>query len=246
MAETRAAAPSAAEITVTDLIVQYQGSAALRGVSATFGSGATAVLGSNGAGKSTLLKALSGLVTPTSGSVVFEGRDVTRRTSNWWVRNGVAHVPEGRQVFGSMTVEENLRMGGYCRSRREIARTMTAMYDLFPRLRERRHQHAATMSGGEQQMLAIARGLMARPKMLLLDEPSLGLAPKVVDELGESLVGIGRDLGVSLVLVEQNTELAFRVAQACVALRLGSVVFAGDIDRIRGDRDLLTSVYLGM
>lgn len=203
------------------------------------------VLGSNGAGKSTILKNISRLVTPDSGTILFAGRDLTRMEPHAVVEMGVVQVPEGRRIFPEMTVLENLRMGSYTKSaKRDRRDALERAFSLFPRLREREKQLGGTMSGGEQQMLAIARGLMANPRLLLLDEPSLGLAPLLVKDIFDIIREINRQ-GVTILLVEQNVYQSLRIAHRGYVLETGRVVLTG-----RGD-DLLNNehvkkAFLGM
>ena len=213
----------------------------LEDVSLTVGDGETvALLGANGAGKTTTLRAICGMVKPR-GSVRIGGRDVSKQSTERIVRLGVAHVPEGRGTFAPLTVEENLRLGAY--SRRGKASFKRA-FELFPRLEERRHQQAGTLSGGEQQMLAIARALMLRPKLMLLDEPSLGLAPKLVRELFKTLRRIKEDEGTAMLIVEQNANLVLEFADAAHVLETGRVVLAGTADEVAGD-EAMRKAYLG-
>nr|WP_133901892.1 ABC transporter ATP-binding protein [Actinophytocola oryzae] len=203
-----------------------------------------ALLGANGAGKSTILRALSGMITPWSGSVVFDGRDVTGMRSDTLVRAGLVHVPEGRRVLARLTVEENLRLGAFSRrDRAGIAETMDQVFTRFERLAERRHQKAGTLSGGEQQMLVIGRALMSRPKLLLLDEPSLGLSPRLVHEVFELIRSLAAD-GQTVLLVEQNVVQGLKVADRGYVLTTGRVTSAGDSAKLLADPSLVRS-YLG-
>ena len=203
---------------------------------------AVAVLGANGAGKTTLLRTISGLLPPRSGSVRLFGEETAGLPPHRIALSGVAHVPEGRQIFVRQTVAENLLLGamgsGQQRERRE------QLLEVFPILREKLDQHAGELSGGQQQMLAIARGLMSSPSLLMLDEPSLGLSPKLVDELAELLRRIRTELGVTLLLVEQNAAVAARVADRAYVLRLGSVVLEESAEEVLGSEQVL-SAYLG-
>ena len=201
----------------------------------------TVIVGANGAGKTTLLKALSGLI-PRSGEVRFDGKSLPDSPAAI-VSRGLAQVPEGRQLFAQMTVRENLELGAYLVPRAERAKRLTSAYDLFPRLRERREQFAGTLSGGEQQMLAVGRALMGRPKLLMLDEPSLGLAPKMVDEL-LAIVRKIHDDGVSVLLVEQNVAKAMAMAHGAYVMERGAVVMQGSgASLLRSAR--LREAYLG-
>ncbi|HLI74704.1 MAG TPA: ABC transporter ATP-binding protein [Acidimicrobiales bacterium] len=233
-----------AAVEVADLTVHYGPVAALRGVSFVAEEGTTtAVLGANGAGKTTLLRSMTGLVRPDRGSVRFGGDELTRLRVEDVVRRGVAHVPEGRGVIEELTVEENLRLGGLWRRRSERD-GFDAVFELFPVLRGRRHQHAATLSGGERQALAIGRALMSRPKVLLLDEPSLGLAPIVTGQLMARLASLSRDEGITVVLVEQNARTALSIASRAVVLNLGRVVVADRAEAVAADTQLRHH-YLG-
>ncbi|NEM06004.1 ABC transporter ATP-binding protein [Geodermatophilus normandii] len=203
----------------------------------------TAVLGANGAGKTTLLRTISGLVRPTAGRVVLNGEDVTRSPVEAMVTKGMSHVPEGRGVIAELTVDENLRVGSLFRGKvgqDEFDR----VYDLFPRIKERRTSTAHTLSGGERQMLVIGRALLARPKLLLLDEPSLGLAPRIVAQIFALLRKLVDTEGLSVLLVEQNARSALSVADTGVVLNLGRVVVTDDAHRLAGDEDL-RHAYLG-
>jgi branched-chain amino acid transport system ATP-binding protein len=217
----------------------------LRGVSFSVDEGKiVTVLGPNGAGKTTTLRALSGTVRH-SGSITFDGEEVSGQSPERIARHGIAHVPEGRGTFTGLTVEENLRIGAYARrDRGEISRDMRRCFAYFPRLEERRAQAAGGMSGGEQQMLAIARALMLRPRLMLLDEPSLGLAPNLTRELFAILEKIAREEGVTLLLVEQNANLVLRFADFGYVLEAGAIVLSGDAKEIREDEGMRRS-YLG-
>ena len=203
---------------------------------------AVAVLGANGAGKSTLLRTISGLLPPRSGSVRLFGDEVAGVAPHRIALRGVAHVPEGRQIFVRQTVAENLLLGGMGSDRQDERREQ--LLEVFPVLREKLAQHAGELSGGQQQMLAIARGLMSSPSLLMLDEPSLGLSPKLVDELGELLRRIRSELGVTLLLVEQNAAVAAGVADRAYVLRLGCVVLEESAEEVLGSEQVL-SAYLG-
>ena len=206
--------------------------------------GATTLLGANGAGKTTTLRALCGM-TRRSGEIVFDGASIARKSTEEIVRLKVAHVPEGRGTLTSFTVEENLKLGAITRpSGPDIAADMERVFGYFPILKERVHQQAGTLSGGEQQMLAIGRALMLRPRLMLLDEPSFGLAPLIVAELFDMLTRIKREEGVSLLLVEQNAELALSITDHAYLLETGSIVKSGPSAEIREDEDVRRS-YLG-
>ena len=231
---------------VRDIHVHYGPVAAVKGISleveeADF----VALIGSNGAGKSTTLRTISGLERPTSGSIRFDGEAIDRLSADRIVRLGVAHVPEGRRIFKDLSVAENLRLGAFTRDdQKAIESDLEKLFDVFPRLRERQHQMARTMSGGEQQMVAIARALMSRPRMLLLDEPSLGLAPLIVQEIARILVDINRD-GVAVVLVEQNAELALELARHGYVLETGNIALEGEASTLM-DNEHVRKAYLGI
>ena len=202
------------------------------------------LIGSNGAGKSTTLLALSGLLNPTSGTISFDGRDSSTRRAHERVSDGLVQVPEGRRVFAQMSVAENLTLGAYTRrDKTEIKKDIDEVCDLFPRLRERWNQAAGTMSGGEQQMLAVGRAMMSRPRLLLLDEPSLGLAPLLVKEIFSVIQRI-RDRGVTVLLVEQNAHLSLAIADRAYVLETGRVVMSGDAKTLAKD-PRIKEAYLG-
>jgi branched-chain amino acid transport system ATP-binding protein len=206
--------------------------------------GIVAMLGANGAGKTTTLRALSGIVRAT-GDIRFNGEPIGGRATEDIVRLGIAHVPEGRGTFVRMTVEENLQLGAMTRrDRAQIARDADEVYAHFPRLKERRRQQAGTLSGGEQQMLAVGRALMLRPRVMLLDEPSFGLAPLVVEELFAILSRLNRELGVGMLIVEQNAELALDLAEHAYLLETGRIVMTGPSSEIRRD-EAVQRAYLG-
>lgn len=204
-----------------------------------------ALLGRNGAGKSTLLKLIAGVVTPTAGEVRWEGEVINHLTPDQRIRRGIVLVPEGRQVFPDLTVEENIRVGAYWHrpSKRESNQLLADTYELLPVLAGRRHHRAGNLSGGEQQMLVIGRGLMGRPKLLLLDEPSLGLAPRVVQSLYELLAQLATS-GVAIILVEQYVALATRLCSAVAAMRKGRLMFHGAASAVAADSRLL-DIYMG-
>ncbi len=205
----------------------------------------TVVLGANGAGKTTLLRSMTGLVRPKAGTVLYDGVDLTKLPVEDVVRHGVAHVPEGRSVVQELTVDENLRLGGlWRRDRADRRRALDEVYDLFPLLRERRRRAAYTLSGGENQMLAIGRALTSRPRALLLDEPSLGLAPLIVRQIMGLLRTLARDTGLTVLLVEQNAKSALSIADQVVVLYLGRVVLTDAASRVSDDADLRHH-YLG-
>ena len=204
----------------------------------------TALLGANGAGKTTTLRAICQTVR-TSGSVVFDGQQLVGKATEAIVRLGVAHVPDGRGTFTALSVEDNLRLGAHVRrDRANVGTDIEKMYARFPRLKERRHQQAGTLSGGEQQMLAISRALMLRPKLLLLDEPSFGLAPRIVAEIFQIMRSINTEDGVSMLLVEQNASLALDLADHAYLLETGTVALSGPSAQIRGDENV-RKAYLG-
>jgi branched-chain amino acid transport system ATP-binding protein len=232
---------------ITGLSAGYGPVRALDGVDLHVEAGSiTAVLGANGAGKTTLLRAISGMLRPRAGSVHLAGRDVTGRPPEDLVRRGVSHVPEGRGVIVELTVDENLRLGGLWRRDRGWLRNGPArMYELFPPLAARRSRRAETLSGGERQMLAIARSLMSKPTLLLLDEPSLGLAPRTTAEIVATLLQLRGDTGLTLLLVEQNAQTALSVADRAVVLNLGRKVEDDSADRLAAD-DRVRHAYLGL
>jgi branched-chain amino acid transport system ATP-binding protein len=211
-----------------DVVCCYGPVTALKGISLRVGRGQlVAVIGANGAGKTTTLKAISGLLHPTAGTIVFDGHDITRASARAILARGIAHCPEGRHVFPHMTVVENLEMGSYLRTdHREIAADMIRIFEQFPRLAERRQQAAGTLSGGEQQMLAIGRALMSRPKLILFDEPSLGLAPNIVERMFDIITGI-RNSGTTVLMVEQNASAALDMCDHAYLLESGSLAIEG-------------------
>jgi branched-chain amino acid transport system ATP-binding protein len=233
-------------LAVDDVVTTYGAVRALDGVSLEVPEGTiTAVLGANGAGKTTLLRTINGLVRPRSGRITVDGRDLARTPVEDVVQLGVAHVPEGRGVITELTVDENLRLGALWRRNRSEAQTsLVEMFDLFPPLAERRMRSADTLSGGERQMLAVARALMSRPRLLLLDEPSLGLAPRVAAQIMSSLRTLRDEQSLTVVLVEQNARSALSVADQAVVLNLGRVVAAGAADELAAD-EKLRHAYLG-
>ncbi len=219
---------SAALLSIRGLDVYYGAVHALKGVDLEVRTGEIVTLiGANGAGKSTLLRTISGLVRPRAGTMMFDGRDLSRIPPHDIVVAGISHSPEGRAVFANLTVEDNLTLGAYRRRDPQVGADMERMVTLFPRLGERKKQAAGTMSGGEQQMLAIARALMSRPRLLLLDEPSLGLAPLLVADIFRTIVEINRE-GTTILLVEQNANQALRVAHRGYVLETGKVALADD------------------
>ena len=214
-------------LSVRGLSLAYDGIVAVRALDLDIAAGErVAVIGANGAGKSTTLKGLAGLMRPRAGTIRLRGEDITARPAHERVRQGISLVPEGRGVFARLTVAENLDMGAYLRSDADLASDLERCYAMFPRLRERREQLAGTLSGGEQQMLAIARALMSRPALLLLDEPSMGLAPILIQQIFETIVEI-RKQGVAVLLVEQNAFMALQVADYGYVIETGEIVLEG-------------------
>jgi branched-chain amino acid transport system ATP-binding protein len=219
---------------------------AIRGVSLQVQKGqVVTVLGANGAGKSTLLKTISGIMDPEKGQVVFEGREIQGMEPHKVVQQGIVHVPEGREVFPLLTVDENLTLGAYTRSdKAEIEKDRQMVFDYFPILAERRHQEAGTLSGGQQQMLAIGRGLMLRPNIMLLDEPSLGLSPLLVQEIFAILRRLNKDEGVTMMLVEQNARVALELADVGYVMEVGRIVMDDTAARLMESEDI-KAFYLG-
>lgn len=233
---------------VENLVTKFGSVVAVNGVSLTAAeSKITTVIGANGAGKSTLLRTISGLERPTSGTITWQGESITGLRAEEIVRRGIAHVPEGHAVISELSVEENIEMGALFRRRKfksDVSAAMDEMYTLFPRLLERRKQLAGTLSGGERQMLAISRALVSRPKLLLLDEPSLGLAPLIVEQIIDSVNTLCRTTGLTVLLVEQNANTALGVADHGILLSLGSVVADRPAAELKAD-SALRSAYLG-
>lgn len=231
---------------VIDAELYYDHVYALKGVSLSVNQGETvALIGANGAGKSSILRAITGLNKLRKGEIYFEGSRLDGTRSDTIVEMGIAMVPEGRRVFPYMSVRDNLLMGAFSRSSKaEIANTLEMVLGRFPRLKERYSQAAGTMSGGEQQMLVIGRALMAKPKLLLLDEPSLGVAPKLVQDIARSIVAINRDEKVSVLLVEQNSRMALRISQRGYALTTGKIALSGNSEELISD-DRIKKLYLG-
>jgi branched-chain amino acid transport system ATP-binding protein len=229
---------------VKDIHVYYDAIHALKGVSFTVEAGElVTLLGANGAGKTTTLKTLSGLLRPTAGSIKLEGTTLERVEAHEIVRRGVAHAPEGRKVFPRFTVLENLKIGGYTRDKRALGAELDFVFQMFPRLKERQKQYAGTLSGGEQQMLSIGRALMAKPKLLLLDEPSMGLAPKIVEQILETIRTINK-AGVTVLLVEQNAAMALAISHRGYVLETGAIILKGTAGELAGN-DLVRQAYLG-
>ena len=228
------------------LEANYGAVRALQGISMDVEEGTVvALLGANGAGKSTTLKAISGMVQPSAGGIEFAGESLVGKTPNQIVSMGIAHVPEGRRIFKDLTVSENLRMGAYSRSDKQgIAQDLDMVLELFPRLRERSRQLGGSLSGGEQQMLAIGRGIMARPKLLLLDEPSLGVAPLIISDIFATLRKINHEHGVTLLVVEQNANVALKNAVFGYVLQVGRVAVKGRSAELRENKEVIES-YMG-
>lgn len=233
-----------AMLEVTDLEVYYGVIRALKGISFTVEEGdVIALIGANGAGKTTTLHTLTGLIPAKSGKILFEGKDITRMPGHKLVGMGIAHVPEGRRVFAQMSILQNLKMGAYTRKdKQEIDQTIEKIYKRFPRLEERKHQPAGTLSGGEQQMLAMGRALMSHPKLILMDEPSMGLSPIYVNEIFDIIKEISED-GATVLLVEQNAKKALSIANKAYVLETGSIVISGDAKELMND-DAVKKAYL--
>ncbi len=232
---------------VEDLSVAYGGVQAVRGLSLEVRPGEiAALLGANGAGKSSTLMAIVGSVRPKSGRVIFEGRDITGTPPDRLVTQGISMIPEGARVFARQPVEQNLRLGAYTvRDERVYGERLERVYALFPRLKERRTQLAGTMSGGERQMLAIGRALMSGPRLLLIDEPSLGLSPLLVEQVFDALAALNRDDGLSVLLVEQNMAQALEVAARAYVMQSGRVALSGEAAELAAS-DEVRKAYLGM
>jgi len=230
---------------IKDLHVHYGVIHVLKGVSLTVNDGEIVTLiGANGAGKTTTLRTISGLKKPTSGQIILDGVDITNTSAQERVKMGISHVPEGRHVFPSMTVLENLELGAYLRKDKEgIAKDLKRVYDLFPVLADRRKQLAGTLSGGEQQMLAIGRALMSRPKILLLDEPSMGLAPLLVQEIFSIIKDVNSN-GTTVLLVEQNARMALQIAHRAYVIETGRIVLSGTGAELMESEDI-KKAYLG-
>ena len=232
------------DLTVEGLNLGYGGATLIENLDLRLNAGElVTILGANGAGKTTLLNGIMGLVRPRAGRVVLAGRDIAGLAPEAIVHRGIALVPERRELFGTLAVETNLRLGGYRRSAAEAARTMEKVYALFPILAERRRQKAATLSGGEQQMLAIGRALMINPQLLMLDEPSIGLAPLIVRDI-LSVIGRLKSEGLTILLVEQNARLALEVADRGYVLEVGRIVLEGPSKQLAAD-ERLSQAYLG-
>ena len=232
---------------VTNIHAGYDGVMALHDVSFKVQPGeVVSIVGSNGAGKSTILKVISGVLRPTSGQVTFDGTRLDHIAPHDVVRHGIAHVPEGRRLFARQTVMENLILGAYTRKRgQETDADLEFVFSMFPVLKERRTQKAGTLSGGEQQMLAIGRGLMLRPKLLMLDEPSLGIAPKLVDKIFETVRDLNQKQGLTILLVEQNVREALELASRAYVLQTGSMVMEGSGETLLRS-DMIQKAYMGI
>jgi branched-chain amino acid transport system ATP-binding protein len=233
-------------LSVSDLHVSYGAIAALSGISFTIPQGAIVTLiGGNGAGKTTTLRTISGLLRARSGSITFLGENISALPAHRIVARGLCHVPEGRMIFSNLTVDENLAMGAYLQNDADLnARNREYVFSIFPRLKERIRQTAGTLSGGEQQMLAIGRALMSNPKFLMLDEPSLGIAPRLIRTIFEKIVEINRSHGITILLVEQNANLALEISSAAHVLETGRIAMSGESRQLRND-PRLKATYLG-
>ncbi len=233
-------------ITIENLHTYYGNIHAVKGVSFTVPKGKiTAIIGANGAGKSTTMKTICGLLHPREGKILFNGEPIQKMSADQIVRLGVGYVPEGRRVFPVLTVEENLEMGAYHRSdQAEIVKDKERMYEIFPRLKDRKKQLAGSLSGGEQQMLAIARAMMSRPQVLLMDEPSLGLAPLLVKQVFEIIVSLN-ETGITILLSEQNARSALKIAHYGVVMETGKVIFA-DTAKVLANNSVVQQAYLGV
>ncbi len=232
---------------VSNVETYYGPIMAIRGVSISVNEGdIVTVLGSNGAGKTTILKTISGVMDPRKGKVTFEGEDITSREPDWVMRRGISHVPEGREVFPFLSVQENLRMGAFTRKdAKGVADDIDMVFNYFPVLKERREQPAGQLSGGEQQMLSISRALMSRPKVMLLDEPSLGLSPRLVKEIFEIIVRLNKERGVTMLLVEQNANMALKTADFGYVLEVGRIVMEDPCEKLI-QREDIQEFYLGV
>jgi branched-chain amino acid transport system ATP-binding protein len=231
-------------LALDDVNTYYGNIRALQGISLTVGEGEIVTLiGANGAGKTTTLKTVSGILHPRTGTIMFEGRDISRTAAHTLVRAGIGHAPEGRRIFSRMTVYENLLMGAFTRDLKTVGPDIERVMTLFPRLRERTHQLGGTLSGGEQQMLAIGRALMSEPRVLLLDEPSLGLAPILVQQVFQTIKEINQQ-GTTVLLVEQNALQALSIAHRAYVLQTGRVVLSGPAEEIK-QNESVRRAYLG-
>lgn len=234
-----------AMLEIKDIEVYYGMIQAIKGISFEVNEGEViALIGANGAGKTTTLHTITGLLSPKKGSVIFEGKDITKVPAHKIVSLGIAHVPEGRRVFAELTVYENLKMGAYTRKDKdEIEKTLEMVYKRFPRLEERKNQLAGTLSGGEQQMLAMGRALMSHPKIILMDEPSMGLSPIFVNEIFDIIQKVSAS-GTTVLLVEQNAKKALSIANRAYVLETGKIILQGDADKLLNDESV-KKAYLG-
>ena len=238
--------PASWMLSVSDLSVSYGAISALSGISFQIERGAIVTLiGGNGAGKTTTLRTISGLLRARQGRIAFQGEDITAMPSHKIVARGLCHVPEGRMIFSNLTVGDNLAMGAYLlRDAAQIDKNREYVFSIFPRLKERLKQMAGTLSGGEQQMLAIGRALMGNPRFLMLDDPSLGIAPRLISTIFEKIVEINREHGITILLVEQNANLALEVSSYAYVLETGRIVMQGESKKLRTDPQL-KATYLG-
>lgn len=234
-----------AMLEIKDIEVYYGVIQAIKGISFEVNEGEViALIGANGAGKTTTLHTITGLLSPKKGSILFEGKDITKVPAHKIVSMGMAHVPEGRRVFADLTVYENLKMGAYTRKdKEEIGKSLEMVYKRFPRLQERKNQMAGTLSGGEQQMLAMGRALMSHPKIIVMDEPSMGLSPILVNEIFDIIQKVSAD-GTTVLLVEQNAKKALSIADRAYVLETGRIVLEGDAKELMND-DSIKKAYLG-
>ena len=234
-----------AMLEIKDLEVYYGVIQAIKGISFEVNEGEIiSLIGANGAGKTTILHTVTGLLSPKKGSIIFEGKDITKTPAHKIVSLGMAHVPEGRRVFAEMSVYQNLKMGAYTRSDKgEIEQTLEKVYKRFPRLEERKNQLAGTLSGGEQQMLAMGRALMSNPRIILMDEPSMGLSPILVNEIFDIIQSVS-EAGTTVLLVEQNAKKALAIADRAYVLETGRIVMSGDAKELMND-DSIKKAYLG-
>lgn len=234
-----------AMLEIKDIEVYYGVIQAIKGISFEVNEGEViALIGANGAGKTTTLHTITGLLSPKKGSILFEGKDITKVPAHKIVSMGMAHVPEGRRVFADLTVYENLKMGAYTRKdKEEIGKSLEMVYKRFPRLQERKNQMAGTLSGGEQQMLAMGRALMSHPKIIVMDEPSMGLSPILVNEIFDIIQKVSAD-GTTVLLVEQNAKKALSIADRAYVLETGNIVLDGDAKELMNN-DSIKKAYLG-
>ncbi|MEK5444626.1 MULTISPECIES: ABC transporter ATP-binding protein [unclassified Fredinandcohnia] len=230
-------------LNVENLQAFYGNAQALEDINFTLNEGEiVCLIGNNGAGKSTTLMSISGIVKQKKGTIIFNGEDITRLPPHQIVSRGIIQVPEGRRIFTTLTVEENLKLGGFLK-RKVTKSRIEEIYSIFPRLKERRNQLGGSLSGGEQQMLAIGRAMIGEPKLLMLDEPSLGLAPQIIDMIFDSIIAL-RKAGTTILLIEQNAELALDVSDRAYVIELGRCVLSGECEALRNDQKI-QSIYLG-